>query len=44
MDLKQRIEQVLSDILSDKYECKITLRFGDETQKKANIQPAQDIA
>lgn len=26
-DLKSRIEQVLSEILSDKYECKITLRF-----------------
>lgn len=27
MDLKARIEQVLSEILSDKYECKVTLRF-----------------
>lgn len=27
MDLKTRIEQVLSEILSDKYECKVTLRF-----------------
>lgn len=26
-DLKSRIEQVLSEILSDKYECKVTLRF-----------------
>lgn len=25
--LKSRIEQVLSDILSDKYECKATLHF-----------------
>lgn len=25
--LKSRIEQVLSDILSDKYECKVTLHF-----------------
>ncbi len=31
--LKSRIEQVLSEILSDKYECKATLHFekrGDE--------------
>lgn len=27
MELKERIEKVLSEILSDKYECKITLRF-----------------
>lgn len=27
MDLKTRIERVLSDILSDKYECKVTLHF-----------------
>ena len=27
MDLKTKIEQVLSEILSDKYECKVTLRF-----------------
>lgn len=26
-DLKSRIEQVLSEILSDKYECKVTLHF-----------------
>lgn len=25
--LKARIEQVLSEILSDKYECQVTLRF-----------------
>lgn len=25
--LKNRIEQVLSEILSDKYECKVKLRF-----------------
>lgn len=44
MELKQRIEQVLSEILSDKYECEITLRFGNETQQKTYIQPTQDIA
>ncbi len=27
MDLKERIEKLLSEILSDKYECKITLKF-----------------
>lgn len=27
MDLKTRIEKLLSEILSDKYECKVTLRF-----------------
>ena len=27
MDLKTRIENLLSDILSDKYEVKVTLRF-----------------
>ncbi len=31
MDLKQRIEKLLSEILSDKYECKITLKFEKET-------------
>lgn len=27
MDLKTKIEKILSEILSDKYECKVTLRF-----------------
>ena len=27
MDLKSRIEKILSEILSDKHECKVTLRF-----------------
>lgn len=27
MELKERIEKVLSEILSDKYDCKITIRF-----------------
>ncbi len=26
-DIKGRIEKLLSEILSDKYECKVTLRF-----------------
>lgn len=33
MDLKTRIEQVLSEILSDKYDCKVTLHFE---KKEAN--------
>lgn len=36
MDLKKRIEKILSEILSDKYECKVTVEFtkgsdADET-------------
>lgn len=27
MELKERIEKVLSEILSDKYDCKVTLHF-----------------
>ena len=27
MDLKTKIEKLLSEILSDKYECKVTLHF-----------------
>lgn len=27
MDLKSKIEKLLSEILSDKHECKVTLRF-----------------
>ena len=27
MSLKERIEKVLSEILSDKYECRVTLHF-----------------
>lgn len=26
-DLKERIERILSDILSDKHECRVTLKF-----------------
>lgn len=32
MDLKTKIEKILSEILSDKHECKVTLRF----EKKEN--------
>ena len=27
MDLKKKIEKLLSEILSDRHECKVTLRF-----------------
>lgn len=27
MDLKERIERLLSEILSDKYDCKVVLHF-----------------
>ena len=33
MDLKTRIEEVLSAILSDKHECKITLKFERKEEK-----------
>ena len=34
MELKERIEKVLSEILSDKYDCNITIHFvpKDEAQ------------
>lgn len=32
MDLKTKIEKLLSEILSDKYECKVTLRFEKENE------------
>ena len=35
MELKERIEKVLSEILSDKYECKITLRFVPKDKPQA---------
>lgn len=41
MDLKKRIEQVLSDILTDKYECKVTLRF-EKKEKKNETIPTSD--
>lgn len=34
MDLKSRIEKVLSDILSDKYECKVQIRFEKKEETK----------
>lgn len=42
MDLKTRIEQVLSDILSDKYECKVTLRFEKkEVNSVSNMEKSR---
>ena len=35
MNLKERIEQVLSEILSDKYECKVELKF-ENVHKEGN--------
>ena len=34
MTLKERIEKVLSEILSDQHECKITLRFEEPNDEK----------
>ena len=39
MGLKTRIEQVLSEILSDKHECKITIRFGADNEKRQETDP-----
>lgn len=36
MDLKTRIENLLSEILSDKYEMKVTVRFEKRDQSKEN--------
>lgn len=33
-DLKTRIERVLSEILSDKYDCKVTLHFEPKEADK----------
>lgn len=34
MDLKTRIENLLSEILSDKYEMKVTLRFEKKEEEE----------
>ena len=33
MELKERIEKVLSEILSDKHECKVVLHFEPKGKK-----------
>ena len=32
MDLKAKIEKILSEILSDKHECKVVLHFDNKTR------------
>ena len=32
--LKKRIEKALSEIMSDKYDCKVTLRFVPKEEKE----------
>jgi hypothetical protein len=32
MELKEKIEKILSEILSDKYDCKVTLHFEKRTE------------
>lgn len=34
MDLKTKIENLLSEILSDKHECKVTLKFEKAKENK----------
>lgn len=34
MDLKERIERVLSEILSDKHDCKVELRFEKKEENE----------
>lgn len=33
MDLKAKIEKILSEILSDKHECKVDLRFEKKVER-----------
>lgn len=35
MELKERIEKVLSEILSDKYDCKITIHFVPKDEARS---------
>lgn len=41
MDLKSKIEKVLSEILSDKYECKVTLHFEKKGQEDEKTEPKE---
>lgn len=43
MELKQRIEKVLSEILSDKYEAKITLRFVKVAENETYSNDRQKV-
>ena len=40
--LKTRIERVLSEILSDKHDCKITLKFAPKERTKEDAKNQQD--
>jgi hypothetical protein len=33
MDLKSKIEKILSEILSDKHECRVVLKFEKEEEQ-----------
>lgn len=43
MDLHTRIEKLLSEIFSDMYDCKVTLRFvpKDEMKEEAHVHDHQ---
>ena len=43
MELKDRIEKVLSEILSDKYECKVTIHF-EKKEESENVRSMQTNA
>ena len=36
MDLKERIEKLLSEILSDKHECRVVLKFEKQSKDGEN--------
>lgn len=40
--LKTRIERVLSEILSDKHDCKITLKFVPKEREKKDAKNQED--
>jgi hypothetical protein len=43
-DIKARIEEILSDILSDKYEAKITIKFlKDEEIQNGNSNQSRNF-
>lgn len=43
-DLKDRIARVLSEILSDKYDCQITGRFVPKEGVEANEERERNVA
>jgi hypothetical protein len=36
MDLKTKIEKLLSEILSDKHECRVVLKFENKNKENEN--------